>query len=223
MRILVNTFLFLALTFWASAFHLSGEEDLRQFDREKIVAYQSDSTFDYSTDYAVSDSIVTLFLIWILDKLNSIFRSMGMQDIWPFVFRILIIGVVLMVLYYILKNRYGSVWARNSKSFVPMGVTTVDGQKIDYDALIKESRESGDYKLAIRYQFLKCLHDLHKSDQLKITTWKAPLDYVDELPDGKQDAFSSLVRLFEITWYGDYDAQEEQFNESNKLLEAIYA
>ncbi|HCX23173.1 MAG TPA: hypothetical protein DHN29_14735 [Cytophagales bacterium] len=75
----------------------------------------------------------------------------------------------------------------------------------------------------MRYQFLKCLHDLHKSDQLKITTWKAPLDYVDELPDGKQDAFSSLVRLFEITWYGDYDAQEEQFNESNKLLEAIYA
>lgn len=222
LKALANTVLFLLLVFFASAFDLPGTEELRHFDAQQIAEYQRDSAFDYSTEYAVSDSIITLFLAWLLDKLSYVFRSMGMQDVWPFVFRVLIVGVVLMVLYYILKNRYGTVLERNSKSYVPMGVTSVDGQRVDYDALIKESKAHGDYKLAIRYQFLKCLHDLHKSDQIKITTWKAPLDYVDELPAGKQEAFSSLVTLFEVTWYGDYDAQEEQFEESNVLLETIY-
>lgn len=222
MRILVNTLLFIGLTLSISAFDLAGQDDLRHFDEEKIKSYQMDPAFDYSTDYAISDSIITLFIAWMLDQLSSIFRSMGMENIWPFIFRILIIGVVLMVLYYILKNRYGSVLERNSKSFVPMGVLNVTGQKIDYEALINESRASGDYKLAIRYQFLKCLHELHHSEQIKITTWKAPLDYVDELPGEKQEPFSALVSLFEVTWYGDYDAQEAQFDQSNQLVQAIY-
>lgn len=221
MRTLVSSALFLFIAFWSSGFELAGDQDLRHFDQEQITVYKADPAFDYSTDYAKSGSLINLFFIYILDMLGSIFRASGFSQLWPFIFRILIVVVILAVLYYILKNRYGSVIETRSRNFVPMGVSVVADQHLDYDQLIRESRESGDYKLAIRYLFLKCLNDLNQSNQIKITTWKAPLDYVDELPSGKQQPFADLVRLFELTWYGDYAADSQEFDQGVQFVKGL--
>lgn len=221
LKILVNTGLFLLLTLIASAFELDGEVDRRQFNQEKIAEFQSDPSFDYSTEYAQSDSILGLIILYFLDKLNSIFRSMGMDNTWPYLLTIVALAVVVTLIYYILKNRYGSVLERERKNFMPVGVTAVDGQRVDYNQLIDESRKNGDYKLAIRYVFLKCLNELSRNDQIKITSWKAPMDYVDELPEMKQTSFSDLVNLFELTWYGDYQVDSQQCDESVHLAESV--
>ncbi len=206
---------------FASASELASTEGPRRFDAQKMEEYQADVRFDYSTDYALSDSLVTLFLAWLLDVVGSFFKASGMVNVWPYLFGLLVIGVIVAVIYYILKNRYGSIWERETKTFVPMGVAAVAGQQVDYDELIKESRHAGEYKLAIRYLFLKCLHELHQAEQVHITTWKAPLDYVRELSAEKQGAFTALANLFEVAWYGDYDAQEDQFLECHQLVETI--
>lgn len=222
MKTLVNLILVLALVFCTSALDVIDQPDQRHFDRQAIAEFQADPAFNYAMDYAISDSVLTLFLVYLFDWLGSIFNSLGMQEFWPFVLKGFVILVVIAVVYYILKYRAGSVVERQSRGMVPMGLVDVDGHREDYDALVRQSRDNEDFNLAIRYVFLKCLFELDKTELIKISTWKAPLDYVDELKGDKRVPFSRLVELFEVTWYGDYDASEQQLEESFELVETIY-
>lgn len=221
MRTLVSFVLFLAIAFFTSGFELSGTEELRQFDQSAIAEYQTDPTFDYSTDYAKSDSVIALLILYFMEMLSSFFQSSGLENWWPFIFRLLVVLVVLAVVYYILKYRYGSVIERNTKTFAPAGVAVTGDDQVDFNRLIEESKAAGDYQLAIRYLFLRCLNDLHQSEVVKINPWKAPLDYVDELPGDKQKPFSDLVSLFEMTWYGEYAADKVDLDQSVKLVESV--
>ena len=223
LRTLASSLFFLVIVFLASGFELSGTEELRQFDQLAIARYKADPTFDYSTEYAKSDSVLGLLILYFVEKLGALFQSSGMGDWLPFILRLLVVLVVLAVVYYILKYRYGSVIEPNSKNFVPVGVAISGDEQVDYDQLIQESKAAGDYQLAIRYLFLKCLHDLHQSEIIKISTWKAPLDYVRELPGDKRQPFTDLVNLFEMTWYGEYVAKERELNKSVKLVELVKA
>lgn len=219
LKTLVSSLLFILLSIVATSSVEIAER--RAFDQDKIAEYHDDASFDYTSDYAKSGSLINLLLIYLLDKLASLFSATGLGGLWPYVWRILVVVVIVAVIFYILKYRYGSVLERRSQSFVPVGIQNLGNEKIDYNKLIAESREAGDYKLAIRYLFLKCLNELHQSEQIKITSWKAPLDYVHELPIAKQEPFTALVNLFEVTWYGDYQADEQGLKQSVSLVDQI--
>lgn len=208
MRISVSLILLLAVSIL-----LQGEigTEVRAFDQQALAEYQESPEFDYTSDYAKSGSWVNLLLIYLFDLIARFFEATGAGWLTPYLFRILIVVVLLGVLYYIVKNRYGSVFDRDGQSYAPTGIVVENGESVNYEELISESLVNQEYKMAIRYQFLKCLNDLNANGVVKITQWKAPLDYVDELPIEKQSPFEELTRLFEVTWYGDYEADIQSF------------
>lgn len=193
----------------------------RSFDAGRIASYQRDPDFDYSKDYRESGSLITLFLAYILNLLSRLFTGSGIGWLWPWLWRGLVIAVLLTVLYFILKNRYGVFWVKNEHIFGPLNVVSGIEAHADYARLLTESRERAEYKMAIRYLFLKALNDLGKQGVLKITQWKAPYDYLYELAGERKSALEELIGLFEMTWYGDYEADEQTLEQGLGISERL--
>lgn len=190
---------------------LPGEisSEYRVFDQDVLEAYRSDSAFDYTSDYDKSGAWFTLLMIYLLEFFARLFNVGEVAWVIPIVFRILGVLIILAVIYYIFKNRFGSLVIRESKMqrsapTISIGVNDIQ----DLHKLQRESAVKGDFKLAIRYTFLITLKALHEASAIKLTSWKAPLDYLDEIKESKKEDFQLLIQLFEQTWYGEYLADE---------------
>jgi len=81
----------------------------------------------------------------------------------------------------------------------------------DYDKLIHQSVKLGDYRMAVRYLFLKTLAHLSEKEFLQWSTDKTNYQYVQEIPADKKNDFSSLVLNYEYVWYGNFAINSETF------------
>jgi len=186
--------------------------------------YKSDPAFDYRQDYAPAGSLLSRALMYVYDKLASWFGSPNVRMVAPWVFRVLLLLAIVFAVLLILRLRYGPLIRRQgARTGVEVPVWTHE-PSVDYDRLYLEAVQQGQHSMAIRYLFLKALSVLNQQGALKLAHWKAPYDYLHELPLEKRGAFRQLTYLFEASWYGDYPTGEavvaEAFQLKNELGKA---
>lgn len=96
----------------------------------------------------------------------------------------------------------------------------------DFDALIKQSLQSGNYRQAVRYQYLRTLHLLAEKDMVQLAPDKTNFQYVSEIANrNHQQSFASLTLNYEYVWYGEfeidkniYDKIESNFRSLNQKI-----
>lgn len=193
----------------------------RRFDQEAMKEYRADRTFDYSTEYAQSNAWLTMLMVIFFQKLAEFLQVTEVHTLFPVIFRILIFVLIAGLIYFLIKNKYGGLFIRESKQVFSPVVSVAGDGVVDYDRLIRDCLDDEAYSLAIRYRFLKTLHSLHELNTIKITPWKAPMDYLRELKAEKKTGFGQLVNIFESTWYGDYPADESVYQEVHSLAKSL--
>ena len=88
---------------------------------------------------------------------------------------------------------------------------------IDADAAYQAAIARGDYRLAIRMQFIKCLQTLSAAGHIEWEKEKTNRDYTREIKDREMKrSFRELASLFEYTWYGDVDVDTQLFRVYDK-------
>ncbi len=193
----------------------------REFDRESMEAFRHDPAFNYAQDYAPSDSWITLMMAYLLSSVAGLFNTLNAQWVFPLLFRILIILGIIIAVWLIVRMKYGKALSKNSRQFGNFPLSNFEQQDEDYQKLLKESLENKQYKLAVRYLFLSTLILLEQQKCLEITKWKAPYDYLKELPEEKKSGFKMLTDLFENTWYGDYQPDNEAVDQGLQLYRQL--
>ncbi len=138
----------------------------------------------------------------------------------PWIFRLLIAAVLITLIYYLIRGRYGPLFFREASPGSPGFVSNMT-QKEDYSKLLHQSVSNNDYKLAIRYLFLQSLQSLDSKGHLSIASWKAPYDYLNELSEKDRPAFRQLTDIFEMTWYGGYQADEEAYQKGLQVTRSL--
>ncbi len=81
----------------------------------------------------------------------------------------------------------------------------------DFDALVRQSFKLGDYRMAVRYLFLKSLRQLADKGHLQHSVEKTNYQYVQEIKADKKKDFASLVLNYEYIWYGHLNISREQY------------
>ncbi len=197
---------------------LSGQNNSqRQFDQQDIAEYQSDPSFDYSTEYAPSDSFLSRVLAYIMNGILRLIGNSGIAWLTPYLFRVILIILAITAIVIIVRMRYGPAIVKGPKTAQTIGISKGGSEEIDYDKWIHQYTESQQYRLVIRYLFLKVLHSLGRQNLIKLEDWKAPIDYGMELKDKKRKSFHELATCFESTWYGDYPADQQLLNRCKQL------
>ena len=88
----------------------------------------------------------------------------------------------------------------------------------DFDALIRQSLQSGNYRHAVRYHYLRTLHLLAEKNMVQLAPDKTNFQYVSEITNrNHQQPFASLTLNYEYVWYGEFEIDENVYDkiESN--------
>ena len=103
---------------------------------------------------------------------------------------------------------------------------TEDLNEINFDKRIAEALADRDYRLAIRWLYLKMLFGLDKKNHIRFSPSKTNIDYGYEISSREiKTDFMQLSRVYEYVWYGQFDlgevrymGHEEKFRDFEKRI-----
>ena len=79
----------------------------------------------------------------------------------------------------------------------------------DFDRLIRLALASGNYRLAVRYQYLRSLHQLATRNYVELAVDKTNYQYVQEISNHQvRNDFASLTLNYEYVWYGEFQIEQ---------------
>lgn len=187
---------------------------------EKFKSKYKGEEFDY-TLVKPKESIMERMLRRISKILSSIFGEMDpfkAGDIATTIFRIIAIGVIGFLLYFLIRFLVGKdgnffFSKKNKKLKIASHDLDENIHEIDFHTSIAQYEAQKDWRYAIRYQFLFVLKKL--SDQ-KIIDWnpeKTNKDYLKEIQNSSdKQAFRKLVYIFDNVWYGEFEVGESEYH-----------
>jgi hypothetical protein len=83
----------------------------------------------------------------------------------------------------------------------------------DFDALIRQALQSGNYRQAVRYQYLRTLHLLAGKSLLELAPDKTNFQYVSEITNRSyQQDFASITLNYEYVWYGEFEIDKNIYD-----------
>lgn len=158
---------------------------------------------------------------------RSIFSGIFNSGILQALLWILAIAFVLFILYRLLLAdgafKRKTKQAKNTEAEVEEEIITNES---DFDALIKQALQIGNYRQAVRYQYLRTLHLLADKNLVQLAPDKTNFQYVSEIANrSHQQPFAALTLNYEYVWYGEfeidktiYDKIENSFTGFNQKI-----
>lgn len=142
-------------------------------------------------------------------------------NFWKTLLIILIAGVVLFLIYYFIKNK---------KPTVVTTVVDVEDEwnpeiitKTELDVKLEEALSKGDFRQCIRVYFTFILKELIKQSLINWKREKTNWDYSNELIGTHTHyKFTECVRLYDLVWYGDYEINEDVYNQISPKFKSYY-
>lgn len=187
--------------------------------KENLPSRYKGNEFDYTTSKP-RESFFEKLQRKIAQLLRSIFGDTSLEtssQITSVVIRLFAILVAGFLLYFIIKfliNTKGSLFfgKKNKKIEINEEELHENIHEINFPQSIAKFENNGDYRSAVRYQFLFILKKL--SDK-KLILWnpeKTNKDYVAELKAAHlKNEFYNLSYIFDYVWYGEFSIDEQSY------------
>ena len=197
-----------------------------EISKSAIEKYKKDQAFNYK-EKQEEDNILIKALNWIKRKikaflfkiLNAVFGKKNAGKWLSFVMESLPYFAVFLFAYLIFRFLIGSdlISLRKNKKFKKPQVINLEDEQIikeaDLDQLINDAIGQNDYRLAIRYFYLKSLKLLIDNNLIKWHADKTNHDYVNEIYNPMlRKVFNDLTGIYDYVWYGKYQPDKTGFD-----------
>ena len=88
-------------------------------------------------------------------------------------------------------------------------------EEIDFTDLIQSNEREGNYRNAVRYQYLAMLKSLSAQNLIEWDFQKTNTDYYRELKNlDTKEHFKKVSYLYDHVWYGEFPIGEETYREA---------
>ena len=188
----------------------------RAYDQEQLDKYNSMANYDYDRVIPPSNNLFSKF-----------FRAIAQAIVWLFsnVFGYLVIAILVGILIWIiLKNTSTGKAGLMKRKDREDGLMVMDRERLeqeDFDKLLQEALKKKNYRLAIRFTFLKSLKILQLAELIDWHKEKTNYDYLRELPSHHRSDFRRIVSVYEYVWYGEFSAEEDLLHRMNLTVDQI--
>ncbi|MBS1651011.1 MAG: hypothetical protein JSU07_03285 [Bacteroidetes bacterium] len=174
----------------------------------------SDKDLNYKVSELVEHkSIWNKFLQWISNKLFGNVSFNHIEITRMIIFWLLFLMSAALVFWYIKKGGLTALTKPKEKltrfnfSDITENINTIDFNKKINDALIEK-----DYRLAIRWHYLKSLNSLNEKQAIFFEPHKTNFEYVYEIKnDSVKNIFINLSKIYDYVWYGNYEIEQKKY------------
>lgn len=189
-------------------------QELREYNEEKLKELIDSGDFDYVEAPVETPSFLRRMWNYFTSFINSIFQaatSTPMGKVLLYICGFFLLMVAIVKLFGI--NTRDVFYSSSDKGKSEMGFLEENIHEIDFDKLLKDALEKGDYRLAIRLTYLKTLKLM--SDRL-LVNWepgKTNYEYLYELRQQElREPFRNLSYHFDYAWYGDFEVNKQIYD-----------
>ena len=171
---------------------------------EKLETFRQDKDFQYAIDKVHPNSFLEKIWAWIVRIYNNIIKSAG--NVFPVIKYVLIAGLILLIIWLTLKNRPGNIFYKVKESdSIQAHEEEIDLNKTNIDELISGAVSEKNYRLAVRFLYLKLLKKLADASVISWEKNKTNRDYYYEIAkDEHKKEFVKLSAVYEYYWYGGF-------------------
>lgn len=168
------------------------------------------------------------FKEWLVDIVKRLFSFSNNESSLAFIkiaFYCLIALALIFVTYLIVKllmNKDGQwIFGRNSdKKILHYDEIERNLQLVDFEKLIKETLESGENRLTIRYYYLWLLKKMCEKEIIEWDAEKTNTDYLYEIKsENLKNDFTYLSYLYNYIWYGEFEIDQDEFEKAKAVFE----
>ncbi|MBT8184818.1 MAG: DUF4129 domain-containing protein [Eudoraea sp.] len=199
--------------------------DQKSFDAPLHEKYQGED-FNYDIKEGEAQNLIERFLQWFFQTLRDNFgidispEVLGILEIFIYV---LMGGLVIyLVVRFLLGENVSAIFKKTPSQLADINLSEDHIEHVDLDTLLAAAIGQKDFRLAIRYQYLKVLKSL---SQRSIIDWhyeKTNRDYLKEIrTPAIQSLFKDVSYLYDYIWYGEQYINEEVYVAAESRFEAI--
>lgn len=179
--------------------------------------------FKYDVKTGEAQNLLARFFNW----LGRILRNTFGIDIPPGAFKVMEIlvyilmgGLVIYLLVRVFINeKFNSIFTKKAKSIKAINLSEQHIETIDLNALLHEALQNNEYRLAIRYQFLKVLKKLSEKNLIEWHFEKTNSDYHKEITEPDLKArFKEVAYIYDYIWYGEQEVDNTMYDSANNLF-----
>lgn len=203
--------------------------DQKEFSENISEKYSGDE-FNYSESVVESQNYLLRAIKWFFEKLGDIFGIEVDPGFFKLVETLIYIILIIIAVYIIIRLFAGtkatSFFNKKSKELAPLKFEEEHIEEINLDELITKALSASDYRLAIRYKYLKVLKDLSLNNLIDWHYDKTNIDYKNEIESSRlKDLFGNASHLYDHIWYGEFNLDETgyhsaiiEFDQLNKAI-----
>ena len=201
---------------------------LRRPDNAELERVRNDKAFKYEKEMIPGNAFADLIRSWFSWLWEHFFSHIFSKNTAPFwrVFPYVIMAAALIIT--ILALRRGSFFGLFSRRGKAAGSVFYYADEnihgIDFDSMIQKFADEKNYRMALRYRFLRTLKYLSSNNVIEWHKEKTNRDYVKEIGNGhNRSYFNELVNIFEYVWYGSFNIEKEYFDRMNERFASFEA
>lgn len=187
--------------------------DFRIPTKETIEKYQKDARFQYIDEESKVDvSWFARLKRWLLDKLFG-----GVDDLVTsgLVGWLAIVAGIILLIIIILKLagvNFKAILGKKKLNTPEIEIYTENVHEMDFETLITNALRNKDYRLAVRFLYLKNLKLLSDSSIIKWSANKTNYNYQYEISNNTlRSKFLDITFIFDYVWYGEFTLNESDF------------
>ncbi|WP_292890551.1 hypothetical protein [Nonlabens sp.] len=191
---------------------------LRKIDQDLKQEYSGEE-FNYERTSTTNENFFARFISWIMERIQNIFGfslSPLTIKILTYLFYFVIAAVVIFMIIRILGNENASkLFGKTSPKTSKVIIEETHIEEIDFTELIQNNEREGNYRNAVRYQYLELLKCLSSQNLIEWDFQKTNTDYYRELNNLYiKEHFKKVSYLYDHVWYGEFPIEAESYLEA---------
>jgi hypothetical protein len=193
---------------------------------ENLAEKYTGNDFDYDSMEGEAENFLGRAINWFFNKIGEIFGidiSPEMYQVIKFiVYGFLIIFAIYILVKLLVGDNASSFFSKKSKMVAPLNIQEDHIENVDLDSYIKNALKEENYRLAIRYMYLKSLKLLSLNNIIDWHFEKTNSDYYREIESaGLKENFKKASYLYDNIWYGEYALDKAGFENAQKDFERL--
>lgn len=206
----------------------SAAVNLRTLPDGTLNTYRQNDDFHYKVAEEQGRSLWSRFWSWFWRWIDNAYKNKGVQKGTKFVIYGIAIGLILYAIYKFSGMEKRNLFRSGKTSVIDFKESNEDIREMDLPSAIRQAEEDGNYRLALRLQYLNSLSILSDRNIILYAINKTNHDYARELTGTRYaDSFARVTLLYEFGWYGEFDVTRDMyekirsiFAEHNQLIQA---
>lgn len=226
--------LFFLLNFLAA--NASGKDSLpvavdsskieQRYFSENLTDKYSGKSFDYESMEGQAENFLGRAINWFFDKIGQIFGIHLSPEMYQviklIVYSLLIVFAIYILVKLLVGNNASSFFSKQSKLVAPLNIQEEHIENVDLDVYIKNALKEENYRLAIRYKYLKSLKLLSLNNSIEWHFEKTNNDYYREIENQSlKESFKKVSYLYDNIWYGEFTLEKAGFENAQKDFERL--